>query len=157
MASEHKWNGARVLSVWRAARVCKFRCRLRRPGGMHIWRLLNFWDFGPSPSPFSVPNSRNLAFFGQKLANPLPPPLFWRHLCMAPCPHAALTMSPLGCIIFPPPTDQRFAHSRTRKLSPCNSGKLPNDFNHVILMSNLTVRAFWHDWSSSPWCWLEFH
>ena len=40
-----------------------------------------FWT--PSP-PLSVPNPRNLASFRQKLANPLPPPLYWRHLWMAP-------------------------------------------------------------------------
>ena len=35
--------------------------------------LLNFWDFGPPPSPLSVPNPRTLPSFGQKLANPLLP------------------------------------------------------------------------------------
>ena len=46
--------------------------------------LLNFWDFGPPPPPLSVPNSRNLASFGQKLADPLPPSQSIRHLCIAP-------------------------------------------------------------------------
>ena len=43
-------------------------------GAMHKWRLLNSRDFGPPPSPLSVPDSRNLPSFGQNLANPLPPP-----------------------------------------------------------------------------------
>ena len=58
-------------------------CKVR---GMHIWRLLNFWDFGPPPSPLSVPNSRNLPSFSQKLDDPLPTPPSQRrcHLCIAP-------------------------------------------------------------------------
>ena len=51
---------------------------------VHSWRLLNFREFGPPPSPLSVPDSRNLPSFGQKLADPLPPSQSRRHLCIAP-------------------------------------------------------------------------
>ena len=44
-------------------------------------KFLGFW----TPSlPLSVPNSRNLPSFGQKLANPLPPPQSRRHMYMPP-------------------------------------------------------------------------
>ena len=36
----------------------------------------NFGIFDPLPPPLSVPNPRNLPSLGQKLAYPLPPPLF---------------------------------------------------------------------------------
>ena len=53
-------------------------------GAVQERRLLNSQDFGPPPSPLSVPNSRNLPSFGQNLANPLPPPQDTRHMCMPP-------------------------------------------------------------------------
>ena len=52
-------------------------------GAVHKWRQLNFWDFVLPPS-LSVPNTHNLPSSRQKLANPLPPPLYRRHLWIAP-------------------------------------------------------------------------
>ena len=47
--------------------------------GRAFHKSLNICYFA---SPGSVPNSRNLPYFGQNLDNPFLP--FWRYLCMAP-------------------------------------------------------------------------
>ena len=52
-------------------------------------------------------------------------------------PHAAVTMSPLGYCL---PATHRSAICAHANFHP--DGKLPSDFDHVILMSNLTIQAF---------------
>ena len=59
-------------------------------GAVHKWRQLNFRDFWPPPPPcqhFGPIHSTKITqppLLRQNLGNPLPPPLFWRHLWMAP-------------------------------------------------------------------------
>ena len=57
---------------------------------MYKWRLLNFWDFGPPPSPcqkFWQIGSTKITqppLLRQILTDPLPPSNIRRHLCMPP-------------------------------------------------------------------------
>ena len=99
-------------------------------GAVHEWRLLNSQDFGPPPTPLSVPNSRNLPSFGQNLANPLPPPQGTRHMCMPPFFYHSVVTTILSTIL------DEWEHLNSRSACPLIGSHIWGLFyqepNHVI-------------------------